>query len=94
MEISEFKAAVNYFGEKNIIGIGFDNTAGNTFTDENPFSMSRNFIENIGALVFIDYDTYGNIFHTVKPVATVQSLAIKDNSVPSLNSYDRHSIRG
>lgn len=94
MDLDEFKRAINYFGEKNILGFGFDNTAGYTFTDQQPFSMAQYFREDILSLIFIRVDSHGNPFHVVKPIGTIQSIMIKDDSVPNIASYDRYSIRG
>jgi len=89
---AEFKATVAHYGEQNILGIGFDNSAAVTF-GENEFTLANNYIEEIESIHLIGFDSRGNPYHTVKHVENIQSLIIRDSNVP-FNNYDRITLRG
>lgn len=89
----EFKAIVNKYGEENIIGIGYDNSAGHTFPYVGMFTLANNYIEDIQCLKFIEYDMHGNPFHTIKHVENIQSIIVKDDNVNRMK-YDYDHIRG
>ena len=89
----EFKAIVNKYGEENIIGISYDNSAGHTFPLPGMFTLANNYIEDIQCLKFVEYDVKGFPFHTLKHVENIQSIIIKDKNVDR-SKYNYDHIRG
>lgn len=89
----EFVAIVNKYGENNILAIGYDNSAGNTFPFEGMFTLANNYIPDIQCLKFIEYDLKGLPFHTLKHVETIQSIIVKDDNVDR-SKYDYVHLRG
>lgn len=87
-----FEKIINYYGEDNIIGISFDNSASITFAD-GEFSLSNNYIKDLEALRFIDMDSKANPYFTLKFISDIQAIMIKYPTVP-FNDYDRVTIRG
>ena len=93
MDGATFKKIVNYYGEENIIGIGFDNSAGVTF-GKGEFSLSTVFIEAIECVQIVGFDNLGHPYHTIKHVENIQSIMVRDAAVDDINCYDRISLRG
>jgi len=89
---AEFKKVVNYFGEENILGIGFDNSTAITF-GPGEFTLANSYIEDLESIHEIVFDSKGNPFHVIKHIETVQCLMIRDSGIP-FTAYDRISIRG
>lgn len=91
---AEFKKIVQYYGEANILSIGFDNSASShVFTDEHRFSLENFYQEDIECLQFVHIDRRGNPFHVVKHVENIQTIIVKDDGF-KLNDYDNVTIRG
>ena len=88
-----FEQMITYFGEENILGFGFDNSAGVTFTKENKFSLAQNYNADIESLMFICFDSKGNPFHVIKHVENIQAVYVRDSNV-DFGDYDRITIRG
>lgn len=93
MTFYEFENFVKDVGEENILGIGFDNSASITFTEDNKFSLDRNTKFELGCVVFVCFDSKGNPFHTFKHVENIQAIYVRDKNV-AFGVYDRVSIRG
>lgn len=91
MDGAMFKKTIEYFGEENIIGIGFDNSAGLTF-GEGQFTLENFYIEELESLQMIEYDIKGNPYHVIKHVETIQCIMVRDSSV-NFNDYDMITIR-
>lgn len=89
---AEFTKMVNYYGESNILGIGFDNSAAITF-GRNEFSLSNNYVADIESIHTVGFDSRGNPFHIIKHVENVQCIMVRDNNIP-FELYDRITIRG
>lgn len=92
MTKENFIAIVNYFGEENIMGLSFDNSASITF-GKGEFTLANVLIEDIDCVRSIGFDSRGKPFHNIKPLDTVQSFMVRDSNVP-IEQYDRISIRG
>ena len=91
---AEFKKVVDFYGEANILSIGFDNSASTkVFTDEHRFSLKNFYQEEIECLQFIEFDRHGNPYHVVKHVENIQTIIVKDDGL-KLNDYDHVTIRG
>ena len=86
-----FKKMINHYGEQNILGIGFDNSAAITF-GKGEFSLANNYNEDLESIHNIGFDSRGNPFHVIRHVENVQSLIVRDNGFP-VEAYDRISIR-
>ena len=93
MDRDVFLRCIEYYGEENIIGIGFDNSAGKTF-QKGEFTLSNCWVEQIESLQFVEFDNKGNPFHVVKHVAHVQSIIVRDSSVPFEAYDDTVTLRG
>lgn len=94
MDGAQFKKIVEYYGEENIISIGFDNSAAITFLGNmEPFSLSTYYIDEIECLMFTQWDFRGNPMHTIKHVENIQSIVAKEAGVPR-EKYDPNTIRG
>jgi len=93
MDGALFKKIVEYYGEENIIGIGFDNSAGITF-GKGEFSLATMYIEDIECLQTVSFDSRVKPYHVIKPIETVQCIMVADKSITDINMYDRISIRG
>lgn len=93
MTVDEFKKIVNYFGEKNIIGISFNDYPSIAIFIGNEFSLANNYISSIECLQFVNFDLKGNPFHVIRPVDTVQSFFVRDSNV-DVRMYDRSTVRG
>lgn len=88
---TEFKALINYYGEENILGIGFDNSASITF-GKGEFTLANNYVEDIESIQMVGFDSRGNPYHTIKHVENVQGIVVKDKAI-NFDDYDRISIR-
>lgn len=91
MSPDTFLAIVNKYGEGNILGFGFDNSASLTF-GENQFTIANNYNDDIQCLQFINFDSKGNPFHVLKSVEDIQSVMIRDSQIP-FGNYDSISVR-
>lgn len=90
----ELKGLIDdYGGESAVIGLGFDNSSGVTFT-EGQFTYANNIDDAQNIIKFTHIDNRGVPYIVLKPIETVQSITVKDPSVPSINMYDRVSLRG
>lgn len=87
----QFVKLVNYYGEQNILGIGFDNSAAITF-GKGEFTLANNYIADIESIQTVGFDSRGNPFHVVKHVENVQGIIVRDANV-SFNDYDRVTLR-
>lgn len=92
MEASNFLDIVTKYGEDNIIGIGFDNSAAITFDKAGKFTLANNYVDDIECLQFIEFDFKGNPYHVLKSVADIQSIMIRDSGVDR-DGYDMINIR-
>ena len=92
MDTEMLKAIINRYGEDNILGFVFDNSAGITF-HKGDVTMDNNFINDINCLQFVSFDNKGRPFHILKPISDVQAVYIRDSGV-EFNDYDRISLRG
>ena len=88
---SEFKSLIKHYGEENILGIGFDNSAAITF-GKGEFTLANNYIEEIESIQTIGFDSRGLPFHVVKHVENVQGIIIRDSKI-DFNAYDRITLR-
>ena len=86
-----FIKVVNYFGEDNILGFGFDNSAAVTF-DKDEFKLTNNYIPEIESFCTVGIDSRGHKFRIIKHVDSIQTVIVRDESVP-FNAYDRVSLR-
>lgn len=91
MSGSDFKKIIEYYGEQNIIGIGFDNSAAITFSS-GQFSLNEMYVEELECFRHIEFDSKGRPYHVIKPIDTVQCILVKDASV-NFDDYDRISVR-
>lgn len=91
MTWDEFIKTINYYGESNILGIGFDNSAAITF-GPNEFSIANNCVEEVESIHTIGFDSRGLPFHIIKPVAHVHAIIVRDSKV-NFSDYDRISLR-
>ena len=92
MDHDRFIAIINKFGEENILGIGFDNSASVTFGANDPFSLAEYYDEELHALKFKHMDLKGNPFYSIKIVEDIQCIMIKDERF-YIGAYDRVDIR-
>lgn len=92
MDGATFKKYVEHYGEENIIGIGFDNSAGVTF-GKGEFTLEQIYVDALEAIQYVSFDSRGNPFHVIKHVENIQSIIVRDSSI-NTKSYDRISIRG
>jgi hypothetical protein len=88
---SEFKSMVNYYGEDNILGIAFDNSAAVTF-GKGEFKLANNYVEEIESLQFVGFHAHGIPFHVVKHIENVQGIIVRDKNY-AFELYDRITIR-
>lgn len=88
---AEFKKIINYYGEENILGIGFDNSAAVTFA-KGEFSLANMYIEDLEVLQEVVFDSRANPFHVIRHVSNIQSIMVRDAGTP-IEVYDRYSIR-
>lgn len=94
MTASELKTLIDAYGGVDfLLGFGFDNSAGVTFTP-GQFSYSSNLDETNNVLKFTQYDRNGLPYMTLKPTDTIQAIMIKDSRIQSVDMYDSVSIRG
>lgn len=93
MEQERFLAIINKYGEENVLGFGFDNSAAITFGPNDPFSLEKYYVDDIHAFKFPSVDFKGNPYFTIKIIEDIQSIIIKDERY-SLGVYDRIDIRG
>lgn len=91
MTADTFTAIINKYGEGNILGFGFDNSASLTF-GENQFTLANHYVDDIQCLQFINFDSKGNPFHVLKSVEDIQSVMIRDAGI-KFNQYDQISVR-
>lgn len=92
MTKAEFTNIINYFGEENILSIGFDNSAAITF-GKGEFTLQNVLIDEIDCLRFIGFDSRMKPFHVIKHIENVQSIIVRDSGT-NIEDYDRISIRG
>jgi len=88
---AEFKKLINYYGEENILGIGFDNSGAITF-GKGEFSLANVYVEDLESIQDIAFDSKGNPFHVIRNVSNVQCIIVRDSGIPT-EAYDRISIR-
>ena len=88
---AEFKKMVDYYGEANILGIGFDNSSAITF-GEGEFTLANNYIDDIESFQFVGFDRYGLPYHIIKHIENVQAILVRDSGVPYA-AYDRITLR-
>ena len=86
-----FIKVVEYFGEDNILGFGFDNSAAVTF-DRDEFSLADNYISEIESFCTTGIDSRGHQFRIIKHVDSIQTVIVRDANVP-FEVYDRVSLR-
>ena len=86
-----FVKLINYYGEGNILGIGFDNSAAITF-GKNEFTLSNNYNSELESIHDIGFDSKGNPFHVIRHVSNIQCIIVRDSGIP-IEAYDRISIR-
>ena len=86
-----FKKMIAHYGENNILGIGFDNSAAITF-GRGEFSLANNYIEEIESIHDIGFDSHAIPFHVIRHVENVQCIIVRDAGYPN-TEYDRISIR-
>ena len=89
MDGTQFKAIVQEFGEENLIGVVFDNSARQLF-HENDFSLAKYWNESIQSLVFRETDSQRNPYLTVKHVENVQTLMF---AIPGETRWDKLDYR-
>lgn len=88
---AEFTKMVNYYGESNILGIGFDNSSAITF-GKGEFTLANNYIADIESIHTIGFDAKGNPFHVIKRTDNIQCIIVRDKNI-AFEVYDRISIR-
>jgi len=76
MEEDIFLATVAYFGEENILGFVFDNSARHLFTKNDRFSLAKNYIPSIQHLVFEVEDPKGTKVRVAKHIGHIQTIVI------------------
>lgn len=81
MSEADFLAQINYFGEANILGFGFDNSGRKIFINGETFSLATNYISEIKSLVFDQQDTKFRPYKVVKPLDNIQTIFIADSSL-------------
>ena len=91
MTWEEFIRVINYYGESNILGLGFDNSAAITFK-AGQFTIANSCDENTQSIHLIGFDSRGLPFHIIKPVAHVHTIIVRDSKV-DFNAYDPVSLR-
>lgn len=93
MDKETFEAIIAKYGEENIIGIGFDNSSGVTFGENERFSLAQHYKPEFNALSFIEYDMKMNPYTVLKNIGDIQAIMIKDATI-DICEYDRINIRG
>ena len=88
---AEFTKIINYYGEANILGFGFDNSSAITF-GPGEFTLANNYLSDIECIHSIGFDSRANPFHVIKHIETIQAIIVRDANVP-FAAYDRISIR-
>lgn len=91
MSGDDFKNIVNYYGEDNILGVGFDNSGAVTF-DKGQFSLANCYIDHLQALQFVNFDSKGLPYHIIKTLDGVQTIMVRDSQV-NFSDYDRVTLR-
>lgn len=79
MDVTTFKAIVNYIGENKIATILFDNSSRKHFINK-PFTIAEYLIETIGCLKIPEIDVKGNPYYVLKPVDTIQGFVYVDDA--------------
>ena len=92
MDGTAFKKQINYWGESNILGFGFDNSACKTYIHEG-FTLENDYVDEVESVVCIDHDNHGYPYHVVHPVENIQTILVKDKNYKRTD-YDSQSIRG
>jgi hypothetical protein len=80
------------YGEENVLGILFDNSAAKIFTKDE-FKMTTSYIDSIESLQFVETDLHGTPYHIIKDVEDIQGILIKDENF-EFESYDKVRLRG
>ena len=96
MTKDEFVAIIQYYGEPNICGILFDNSAAKLFSD-GEFSLANSLVDitgDVSVLQFVEMDRKNLPFHVVKLLSDIQGFIIKDSGVKYIADYDRITLRG
>lgn len=91
--VGGFADIIRYYGEENILGLGFDNSAAIMFGNHE-FSLDKYYIPELNCIELIDVDSKGNAYKTIKHVETIQSIIVRHPSVQNFETYDRISLRG
>lgn len=92
MTDSKFKSIITRFGEENVLGILFDNSAAKVFS-KGEFKMATCYIDSIESLQFVETDLHGTPYHIIKDVEDIQGILIKDENY-DFDIYDKVRLRG
>ena len=93
MEPDVFLATIRYYGEENILAIGFDNSSGKTF-QKGEFTLENCYVPDIASLQFVDFDNKGRPCHVVKHVGHIQNIAVRDSNIKFEDYDDAVTLRG
>lgn len=92
MDGATFKKIINYYGEDNIIGLGFDNSSAITF-GKGEFSLAKTYNEELECVQSVSFDLTGRPYHVIKHVECIQAILVRDSGVEDIDMYDRISTR-
>lgn len=92
MDDTLFKKIITKYGETNILGFGFDNSANKVFC-KGEFTLASCYESDIECVHFLGMDIKGNLLHILKPIFTIQAIMVRDKNVP-FEAYDRDHISG